>query len=110
LYENFAEATVGKVNDMDNVLPPAAEDLREKAEAEEEEERAAAAKEAGAGGEAVPEGGAKLGRSSKCFWLAQMSSIVNGTLSSSEFLENLGSHGETLADLYSSFICRGRVA
>ncbi|KAJ9120326.1 hypothetical protein QFC24_005280 [Naganishia onofrii] len=63
LYENFAEATVGKVNDMDNVLPPAAEDLREKAEAEEEEERAAAAKEAGAGGEAVPEGGAKLGRS-----------------------------------------------
>ncbi|KAJ9112240.1 hypothetical protein QFC22_006324 [Naganishia vaughanmartiniae] len=63
LYENFAEATVGKVNDMNNVLPRAAEDLREKAEAEEEEERAAAAREAEAGGEAAPEGGAKLGRS-----------------------------------------------
>lgn len=55
LYENFAEATVGKVNDIDSVLPPAAEDLQEKAEAEEEEERA---KEGG--GE-----GAKLGRSSE---------------------------------------------
>ncbi|KAJ9094350.1 hypothetical protein QFC20_006918 [Naganishia adeliensis] len=52
LYENFAESTIGKVNDMDNVLPPAAEDLQEKAEAEEEEERA---KEGG--------GDKKLGRS-----------------------------------------------
>ncbi|KAI5448881.1 hypothetical protein NCC49_006040 [Naganishia albida] len=40
LYENFAESTIGKVNDIQNVLPPAAEDLQEKAEAEEEEERA----------------------------------------------------------------------
>jgi hypothetical protein len=47
------------VNDIDSVLPPAAEDLQEKAEAEEEEERA---KEGGAGAE-----GAKLGRSSE-FW------------------------------------------
>lgn len=54
LYENFAESTIGKVNDMDNVLPPAAEDLQEKAEAEEEEERA---KEGG--------GDKKLGRSSE---------------------------------------------
>lgn len=55
LYENFAESTIGKVNDMENVLPPAAEDLQEKAEAEEEEERA---KEGG--------GDKKLGRSSEC--------------------------------------------
>jgi 6-phosphofructo-2-kinase/fructose-2,6-biphosphatase 4 len=53
LYENFAESTIGKVNDMENVLPPAAEDLQEKAEAEEEEERA---KEGGGGDK-------KLGRS-----------------------------------------------
>lgn len=92
LYENFAEATVGKVNDMENVLPPAAEDLRESAEAEEEEERAAAAaKETEAGGEGGNEGGAKLGRSSEHFCIVEEVMLpTNSVLPRSEFLENLG--------------------
>lgn len=74
LYENFAEATVGKVNDMENVLPPAAEDLQEKAEAEEEEERA---KEGG--------GDKKLGRSSESregvVWCAELTRFVGHPVS-----------------------------
>jgi hypothetical protein len=77
LYENFAESTIGKVNDMENVLPPAAEDLQEKAEAEEEEERA---KEGG--------GDKKLGRSSECCFAV----LRDGKLMRvySELFEDLG--------------------